>query len=350
MNLRISQIAELIQADIEGNAQEEIRSLAKIETAQQGELTFLGNPKYEPFLYSTQASAIIVDRDFEASQPVRCTLLRVDNPYEAFTFLLSHANQRYSQQESDAEGLAYISKKAQIGKNVSIGAFAYIAAGAVIGDEVQIYPGCYIGPEVEIGDHTVLYPRVSVYHACKIGSSCIIHAGAVIGSDGFGFLPKADGSFQKVPQTGNVIIEDQVEIGANSCIDRATLGSTVIKAGAKLDNLVQLAHNVEIGSHTAIAAQAGIAGSTKLGPHCMIGGQAGLVGHLEIAPQTKIDAQSGVNRSIKQSGQAFRGSPIQPYRNQLKSEVLFRKLADMAQQIHHLEQEMSRLKTSRNQE
>ncbi|MEM7371227.1 MAG: UDP-3-O-(3-hydroxymyristoyl)glucosamine N-acyltransferase [Bacteroidota bacterium] len=347
MNLRISQIAELIQAKIEGNADLYIQSLAKIETAKQGELSFLGNLRYESFLYSSNASAIIVDENFTPSQEINPTLLRVANPYEAFRLLLSHVSEADAASHQGIEELAFVHADATIGKEVSIGAFSYISEGVVIGDNVRIFPGTFVGKGVEIGSHTTIASNVSIYHACKIGQHCLIHAGTVIGSDGFGFLPQPDGSFQKVPQTGNVVIEDGVEIGANCCIDRATLGSTTIRSGAKLDNLIQLAHNVEIGSHSVIAAQAGIAGSSKLGAYCMIGGQVGIVGHLEIADQTRIDAQSGVNRSIKQSGQAFRGSPIQAFRQQLKSEVLFRKLTELSQQIHNLQTEISLLKNKK---
>ena len=343
MNLQINQIAQLIQATIEGNAEEEIQSLAKIEEAKKGEISFLGNPIYESYLYTTKASAIIVSKDFQPNQTVSTTLLRVDDPYQAFTSLLSYVSGKTEGAPTGISELAFVHEAAILGEGVSIGAHAYIAPGAVLGSEVTIFPGTYIGVGVEVGSGSKLYPNVTVYHGCKIGQGCIIHAGTVIGSDGFGFRPQADGSFQKVPQTGNVVIEDHVEIGSNCSIDRATLGSTIIRTGAKLDNLIQLAHNVEVGPHTAIAAQAGIAGSTRIGAHCMIGGQAGIVGHLQIADQTKIDAQSGVNRSIKEGGQAFRGSPIQPYRQQLKSEVLFRKLAEMSQQIRSLQQEISRL-------
>lgn len=347
MNLRISQIAELIKAKIEGDAHQYIQSLAKIETAKSGELSFLGNLRYESYLYQSEASAIIVSHDFVPSEEVKPTLLRVDNPYEAFRMLLEHISAASGDQSEGIEELSFVHPKARIGKNVSIGAFCYISEGAVIGEQTRIYPGSFVGKNVEIGAHSTIASNVSIYHDCKIGDRCIVHAGAVIGSDGFGFLPQADGSFQKVPQTGNVIIEADVEIGANCCIDRATIGSTLIRTGAKLDNLIQLAHNVEIGSHSVLAAQAGIAGSTKLGKYCMIGGQAGIVGHLHIADQTRIDAQSGVNRSIKEGGQAFRGSPIQPFRQQLKSEVLFRKLAEMSQQIHYLQTEISKLKNQK---
>ena len=342
MKFRISQIAALIQADIEGDEEREIHGLAKIEEAKEGELTFLANPKYARYLPDSQASAIIVAHDFQAPAELVPTLLRVADPYESFRILLEEAAKAIAQPTPGIDPQAYVDETAKIGTGVYIGPFAYVGPHAVIGAGAQIYPQVYVGPGVQIGAGSILFPQVKVYHTCQVGDHCIIHAGTVIGSDGFGFAPQPDGSFKKIPQTGNVVLEDEVEIGANSCIDRATMGSTLIQRGAKLDNLVQIAHNVVIGPYTVIAAQAGIAGSTSIGSGCMIGGQAGIVGHLRIADRTMIDAQSGVNRSIKQGGQAFRGSPVQPHRQQLKSEVLFRRLEEMSHKIHQLEKELAK--------
>lgn len=337
MKFSLGQIAAILHADIEGDPTIEIHDLAKVEEGKSGSITFLANPKYASYVYETKASAVIVRRDFVPQKPIKAALLRVDDPYSAITILLTKVNEILHPPKKGIEHPVYIDAHAKLGKDVYIGAFSYIGKGAQIGDNVQIYPNVYIGDKVKVADGSILYAGVKVYQGCAIGQSCILHAGAVIGSDGFGFAPQEDGSFIKVPQTGNVVIEDHVEIGSNTVIDRATMGSTYIRAGAKLDNLVQIAHNVEIGSHTAIAAQAGIAGSTQIGPHCQIGGQAGIVGHLKIAAQTKIDAQSGVAKSVKKPGLAFRGSPAQPYSNQLRSEIVFRQLDSIQKRLNKIE-------------
>ena len=336
MKLSVEKIAQLIGAEIEGDPSAEIDQIAKIEEGNPGSICFLANPKYIPFLYTTRATAVIISRTFQATEPVSAILLRVDDPYSAFTQLLRLAQQA-QQPDGGIEQPSFIHETAQVGKQPYIGAFSYIGKGAVIGDHVKIYPNTYIGAGSVVGDGSILYPGVTVYHGCNIGKNCILHAGVCIGSDGFGFAPQADGTFEKIPQTGGVVLGDDVEIGANATIDRATLGNTEIDAGVKLDNLVQIAHNVKIGSHTVIAAQAGISGSTHIGAGCMVGGQAGLVGHLRIADGTKIDAQSGVIKSVSQSGLAFRGSPAQPYRQQLKSEILFRRLEEMNKRLQELE-------------
>jgi UDP-3-O-[3-hydroxymyristoyl] glucosamine N-acyltransferase len=337
MKFSVSQIAQLLGADIEGDAQAEIEQVAKIESATPGSITFLANPKYESHLYQTQATAVIVSRSFVPQQEVSPTLLRVDDPYAAFTTLLEQAQAQPQAPAPGIDPLAFVSPEAQVAPDASIGAFSYLSAGVKVGAGAIIYPQVFLGQGVSVGERSTIYPQAVVYHGCQIGADCILHAGCCIGSDGFGFAPQADGSFKKIPQTGHVILEDEVEIGANACIDRATLGSTRISRGVKLDNLVQIAHNVEIDAYTVVAAQTGIAGSTRLGSGCMIGGQVGIVGHLQIADRSMIDAQSGVNRNIKQPGQAFRGSPIQPHRQQLKSEVMFRKLEDMYRRIQALE-------------
>ncbi|MEO0472988.1 MAG: UDP-3-O-(3-hydroxymyristoyl)glucosamine N-acyltransferase [Bacteroidota bacterium] len=344
MKYTLKQIAALLQAELEGDPEVEISQVAKIEQGVPGSISFLANPKYLPFIYETKASAVIVSRDFVPQQTIGAALLRVDDPYAAFTSLLEMATAAMAASQSGIEQPSFVHETAELSEDVYVGAFAYIAAGAKIGKGTRIYPNVYVGENAVIGAGSILYPNVSVYHHCRIGQNCILHAGTVIGSDGFGFAPQADGSFKKVPQTGIVVLEDEVEIGANSCIDRATMGETIIRRGAKLDNLVQLAHNVDIGQHTVIAAQTGIAGSTNLGENCMIGGQVGIVGHLNIANRTKIDAQSGVNRSIKEEGLAFRGSPIQVHRQQLKSEVVFRKLEDLYARIRQLEEALDTTK------
>ncbi|WNJ18841.1 UDP-3-O-(3-hydroxymyristoyl)glucosamine N-acyltransferase [Pontibacter sp. G13] len=341
MKFQIGQIAELLQAEVEGDSTLEIDKVSKIEEGEAGSICFLANPKYTPHLYTTRASAVIVAKDLVLTDSVSATLLRVENPYLAFTSLLEQVNQAPSPKQG-IESQAFVSPEATIGEGVYIGAFAYVSPKAKIGDNAQIFPGAFVGEGVQIGAHTVVYPQATIYHYCKVGNHCIIHAGARIGSDGFGFAPQADGSFKKIPQTGNVVLEDHVEIGSNTCIDRATMGSTVIKQGAKVDNLVQIAHNVELGEASAVAAQTGISGSTKIGKYCLFGGQVGIVGHLEIADKTRIDAQSGVNKSIKESGKSFRGSPIQPYRQQLKSELMFRKLEEMYKRLDYLEQEIAK--------
>ncbi|MEL6134729.1 MAG: UDP-3-O-(3-hydroxymyristoyl)glucosamine N-acyltransferase, partial [Bacteroidota bacterium] len=258
-----------------------------------------------------------------------------------FTKLLEMADQAREANLIGVDPRAHVAPTAEIGENVYIGPFAFIGEGVQIGDDAKIHPFSFVGDRCKIGARTTIHAHVTVYHYCEIGQRCIIHAGAVIGSDGFGFAPQADGSLKKIPQTGNVVLADDVEVGANATLDRATMGSTQVQQGVKIDNLVQIAHNVTLGSHSAIAAQTGIAGSTRMGSNCMIGGQVGIVGHLEIADKTQIDAQSGVNRSIKEEGQAFRGSPIQPFRQQLKSEVLFRKLEEMNKRIAILERALA---------
>ena len=341
MELSVGQIAKLLQAEVSGEPDTRIHTLAKIEEAESGSITFLANPKYLPYIYTTQASAVIVSKDFVPNKPLKASLLKVDNPYASFTTLLSHIHQAGYEQKIGIEQPSFVHETAILGEDIYIGAFSYIGKNVKLGKGVKIFPGVYVGDGAQIGDGCILYPHVSIYHACLLGPDCIIHAGSVVGSDGFGFAPQADGSFQKIPQTGIVRLEAGVEIGANSCIDRATMGETLIKSGAKLDNLVQLAHNVEIGENTVIAAQAGISGSTQLGRNCMVGGQAGFTGHLKIADRSMIDAQSGVNRNIKEEGNAFRGSPIQPHRQQLKSEVLFRRLEEMHKKIQQLEKALA---------
>jgi UDP-3-O-[3-hydroxymyristoyl] glucosamine N-acyltransferase len=337
MQFTAAQIAHIINGRVEGDPDAVVGSFGKIEEAKQGQLAFLANPKYEDFLYSTQASIIIVNEGQELKQPVNATLLRVHDPYTAFATLLATYQEMISQQMTGIQEPSYIAKTAVLGENIFIGAFAFIGENVKLGNYVKVYPNVYIGNNVHIGDYTILHPGVRIYHDCMVGNNVSIHAGTVIGSDGFGFAPQSDGSFKKVPQIGNVVIEDNVEIGANATIDRATMGSTLIKSGAKLDNLIQVAHNVEVGHNTVIAAQAGVSGSTKIGNNVMIGGQAGIVGHIQIADSAKINAQSGVSKSIKVPHTAVTGSPAFEYTSALRSQAVTRNLPELEKRIIELE-------------
>ncbi|HRP32513.1 MAG TPA: UDP-3-O-(3-hydroxymyristoyl)glucosamine N-acyltransferase [Agriterribacter sp.] len=347
MTFTAAQIALLINGTIEGNADAGVHSFNKIEVAKEGELAFLANPKYEECLYTTGASIVIVNESLDLKSTVTATLIRVPDAYSAFAGLLTKYQEMIAGQLTGIQQPSFIAPSAKIGSNVYVGAFAYIGENAVIGNDVKIYPHSFIGDKVIIGDHTVIHPSVNIYHHCQIGKNVTIHAGTVIGGDGFGFAPQADGSFTKVPQIGNVVVEDNVEIGANAAIDRATIGSTVIKAGAKLDNLIQVAHNVVVGHNTVIAAQAGVSGSTKIGNNVMIGGQAGIVGHITVADGARINAQSGVSKSIKQPKAAVTGSPAYDYTSTLRSQAISRKLPDFEKRIRELEQLVKQLLAER---
>lgn len=336
MQFPASQIAILIDGKVEGDAGVSVSSFGKIEEAGPGQLTFFANPKYEEFLYTTRASLVIINEGFEPRQKVNATLIRVKDAYSAFAILLGKYQEIVQQQLTGVQQPSYIATTAQIGQEVFIGAFAYIGENVKIGHHTKIYPNSYLGDHVTIGDHCIIHPGVKIYHDCRIGNQVTIHAGTVIGSDGFGFAPQADGSFRKVPQIGNVVIEDQVEIGANATIDRATIGSTLIKSGAKLDNLIQIAHNVEVGHSTVIAAQAGISGSTKIGNGVMIGGQAGIVGHIQLGDGSRVNAQSGVSKSIE-PGKAVTGSPAYDYTAALRSQAAARKLPELEKRVKELE-------------
>jgi UDP-3-O-[3-hydroxymyristoyl] glucosamine N-acyltransferase len=336
MTFSASQIALIIKGKIEGDANASVTSFGKIEEAKEGQLAFLANPKYEEYLYTTQASVIIISDGLELKQNINATLIRVPDAYTAFATLLFKYQEMMTQQMSGIQQPSYIAKTASYGENVFIGAFTYLGENVKLGNNTKIFPNAFIGDNVKIGNGTIIHPGVKIYKDCIIGNHVAIHAGAVIGSDGFGFAPQADGSFKKVPQIGNVIIEDDVEIGANTTIDRATIGSTIIKAGAKLDNLIQIAHNVEVGNSTVIAAQAGVSGSTKIGKGAMIGGQAGIVGHLQIGDGAKINAQSGVSKSIE-AGKAVTGSPAHDYTAALRSQALSRNLPDLEKRVKELE-------------
>jgi UDP-3-O-[3-hydroxymyristoyl] glucosamine N-acyltransferase len=345
MTFSASQIALLIQARIEGNEKVEVASFGKIEEAQPGQLAFLANPKYEDFLYSTKASIVIVSNSLELKQQVDATLLRVNDPYSAFAALLRQYQRMVQQQLVGRQEPSYVDESASIGKEVFIGAFSYLGKNVKIGDRVKIHPQVYLGDNVAIGDDSVIHAGVKIYHECKVGQRVTIHSGTVIGSDGFGFAPQPDGTLKKVPQIGIVVLEDGVEIGANTTIDRATIGQTTIKTGAKIDNLVQLAHNVEVGSSTVIAAQAGISGSTKIGAGVMIGGQVGIVGHIIIGDGAKINAQSGVSKSLE-PGKVVTGSPAYDYTHSLRSQAITRRLPDLERRIKDLEKQLEALKNA----
>lgn len=346
MNFSATQIAALINGKITGDANASVNSFGKIEEAQNGQLAFLANPKYEEYLYSTKASVIIINDALELKQEVTATLIRVPDAYTAFATLLNTYQKMMQQQLNGIQEPSYISKSASYGENVFIGAFSYLGENVKVGNGTKIYPNAYIGNNVKVGDNSIIHPGVKIYHDCVIGNNVIIHAGTVIGSDGFGFAPQADGSFQKVPQIGNVVVEDNVEIGANTTIDRATIGSTIIKAGAKLDNLIQIAHNVEIGNSTVVAAQAGISGSTKVGKGVMIGGQVGIVGHINIGDGAKINAQSGVSKSVE-PGKAVTGSPAHDYTSALRSQAIGRNLPALEKRIKELEALVKQLMSER---
>ena len=343
MQFNAAQIASLINGKIEGDDTVSVSSFGKIETAIKGQLAFLANPKYEEHLHLTNASIIIINDAQEIKQKPEATLIRVPDAYSAIATILTLYQKLRTEQMNGIQQPVFIATTSKMGQSVFIGAFTYVGENVIIGDNVKIFPQVFLGDNVSVDDNTIIYPGVKIYHDCIIGKNVTIHAGSVIGGDGFGFAPQQDGTFKKIPQIGNVIIEDDVEIGANATIDRATLGSTLIKSGAKLDNLIQVAHNVEVGNNTVIAAQAGISGSTKIGNNVMIGGQAGVVGHLQIADGSKINAQSGVSKSMKIPNTTVTGSPAYDYTSALRSQALNRNLPDMEKRIVELEQLIQQL-------
>ncbi|MDA3906295.1 MAG: UDP-3-O-(3-hydroxymyristoyl)glucosamine N-acyltransferase [Bacteroidales bacterium] len=338
MKFTAEQIAEVLNGKVEGSKDVEVHTLSKIEEGNYGSLSFLANPKYTPYIYDTQASIVIVNDDFQATKALKCTLIRVKDAYSAFSQLLN----MYNQVKLDKSGIssqAAISETAKIGENVYIGEFVIIGDNAVIGNNAKIYPQTFIGENCKIGENTTFFPGVKIYSDCNVGKDCTFHAGVVIGSDGFGFAPQAANNYKKVAQIGNVIIEDDVEIGANTTIDRATLGSTIIRKGVKLDNLIQIAHNVEIGENTVMAAQSGVSGSTKIGKNCMIGGQVGMTGHISIGDNVKIGAQAGIMSNVK-DGQTIIGSPAIEVGAFMKSSVYFKKLPELAKKIYEIEKKL----------
>ena len=334
MKITAEQIASVLGGEVVGNPQEEVSTLAKIEEGAKGAISFLANPKYVHHIYTTKASVVIVNKTFEPEHKVEATLIKVDDAYKAFSKLLEYYNQ-VKLMKSGIEQPSVISEGATYGTDLYLGSFCYVGKNTKIGDNVKIYPNTFIGDNVVIGDNTVLFAGVRVYSESIIGAGCTLHAGTIIGSDGFGFAPNGDGTYSKVPQIGNVIIEDNVEIGAATTIDRATLGSTIIRKGVKLDNQIQIAHNVEIGENTVIASQTGVAGSTKIGKNCMIGGQVGIVGHLTIGDNVKIQAQSGVTKNLE-SNIAVQGSPAIGHTDFLKSYSHFRNLPKIVDDVEEL--------------
>ena len=341
MDFTAKQIAGLIGGKIEGDENMTVNSFSKIEEGKPGSISFLSNPKYTHYLYTSESSVIIVNEDLVLEKEVKPTLIRVKNAYESVAKLLQ-VYESMKPKKKGIDSLAFISSKAKMGEDCYVGAFAYIADGAVIGDRCLIYPHVHIGEGVVLGDDCIIYPNVTIYHGCQLGNRVTIHAGSVIGADGFGFAPNADG-YDKIPQIGIVKIEDDVEIGANSCVDRSTMGSTVIHKGVKLDNLVQVAHNCEVGENTVMSAQVGIAGSTKVGSWCMFGGQVGVAGHITIGDKVFLGAQSGAPGSIK-SNQTLIGTPPMPPTPYFKSQAIFRRLPDMYKQLSELQKEIDELK------
>lgn len=339
MKFTAQQIAGILEGDIVGNPDVEVSKLSKIEEGTVGSLTFLANPKYKPYIYSTKASITIVNKTFESDDQISTTLIKVADAYKAFSKLLEYYN-KVKLNKFGIEQPSYISEKAKIGGNVYVGAFTYIGNNVNIGENVKIFPSSYIGDNVIIGNDTIIFSGTQIYSDCIIGNNCIINSGAIIGADGFGFTPNENGEYNKVPQTGNVVLEDYVDIGAATTIDRATLGSTIIRSGVKLDNQIQIAHNVEIGKNTVIAAQTGIAGSTKIGENCQIGGQVGIVGHITIGNNVKIQAQSGITRNIKDN-EILQGSPALSYGDYNKSYVHFKNLPQIIKDINDLEKKIN---------
>ena len=345
MEFSAAQIAHIVGGTIEGNPNATVSSFGKIEEATKDQLAFLANPKYEEYLYTTAANIILINDGQVVKEPLAATLIKVPDAYSAFALLLSEYQKIKQRQIVGIQEPAYIHATVKKGDNIFIGAFAYLGENVIIGDGAKIYPNAYIGNNVVIGSNSIIHPGVVIYHDCIVGKEVVIHAGTIIGGDGFGFAPQADGSFKKVPQMGNVIIEDGVEIGSNTTIDRATIGSTLIRNGAKLDNLLQIAHNVEIGCNTVVAALTGISGSTKIGNNVMIGGQAGIVGHIQIADGTKINAKSGVSKSILIPNTAVTGTPASDYTSNLRTQALVRKLPELEKRVRELEDLVKKLET-----
>lgn len=338
MKFTAEQIAGILDGTVVGDPNIEVSKLSKIEEGTKGSLTFLSNLKYTPYIYTTEASITIVNDSFEPEKPISTTLIKVEDAYEGFSKLLEYYD-RIKTNKSGIEQPCFIHDGVKVPDNIYIGAFAYIGNNVKLGDNVKIYPNAYVGDNAILGDNTIIFPGGKVYSDCVIGNNCVINSGAIIGADGFGFAPTKDGGYSKIPQTGNVILEDYVDIGAGTTIDRATMGSTIIRSGVKLDNQIQIAHNVEIGKNTVIAAQSGVAGSTKIGEHCVIGGQVGIVGHLVIGNNVKVQAQSGIGRNVKDN-EILQGSPSFGYSDWNKSYVYFKNLPKLAKTINELEKKV----------
>lgn len=343
MEFTVATIAGFLKGEIEGNPEIKVNTVAKIEEGFAGALSFLANPKYEQYIYTTKSSVVLVNKSFVPSSPIEATLIKVENAYDAFATLLRLVDQSRPKKKG-IHSTAIIEKSSKIGNDVYIGPYAYIGENCIIGDGCSVYPQVYIGDGTRLGNNTTIYSGVKIYHECQIGEGCIIHSGTVIGSDGFGFAPQSENEFMKIPQLGNVVLEDHVEIGANVTIDRATMGSTVIRRGVKLDNLIQIGHNVEVGENTVMASQTGISGSTKIGKNCMFGGQVGLAGHIKIANGTKIGAQAGILSEIKEENTAIIGTPAIEIKNFMRSSILFKKLPELSKKIDTLEKELESLK------
>lgn len=340
MEFSAKQIADILEGTIEGDPNVKVNSFAKIEEGTKGTISFLANPKYTQYIYSTDSSVVIVNDSFQIDREIKASLIRVPDAYQSFARLLNYYNSLRTQKEGIEEG-SFVDDTATTGEDLYIGRFAYVSANAKIGKNVKIYPHTYIGDNVVIGDNTTIYAGVKIYHDCVVGSNCTIHAGVVIGGDGFGFAPDSNNTYNKIAQIGNVLIEDHVEVGANSTIDRATMGSTFIRKGVKLDNMIQIAHNVDIGENTVIAAQCGIAGSCKIGKNVMIGGQVAINGHISIADEVKIGAKAGVLKDIKEVGAVVNGYLAFNFKDFMKSYVLFRKLPSIVERIQRLEAKKS---------
>lgn len=341
MEFSAKQIAELLQGEVVGDKEALVHTFAKIEEGVQGALSFLANPKYTPYIYNTQSTIVLVRRDFIPEQAVAATLIKVDDPYESLAKLMA----MYEQTQPKKKGidpLASVASTARIGEGVYIAPFACVEDGAVVGNNTYIHPHATIGANAKVGEDCIIYPHVTVYHDCRVGNRCILHAGAVIGADGFGFAPSANG-YEKIPQIGVAVIEDDVEIGANACVDRATMGATIIHRGAKLDNLVQIAHNVRVGSHTVMAAQVGVAGSTQIGEWCMFGGQVGVAGHITVGNKVGIGAQAGIPNSVKDEAKIM-GTPAIDGRAFARSSAVFKKLPDMYAELSRLQRELDEIK------
>ena len=347
MEFSAKQLADFLQGEIIGNPNVTVNNFSKIEEGKPQTLTFLSNPKYTYYIYDTKADIVLVNADFKPEKEIKATLIKVVDAYEALAKLLELV-EKSKAQKVGIEPMSYVAESAKVGSEAFIGAFAYISDKAIVGDRCKIYPHVFIGENVTVGDNVTLFSGVKIYEGCEIGNNVIIHAGAVIGADGFGFAPQADGSYHKIPQLGNVTIGNNVEIGANTTIDRAVMGSTIIGEGVKLDNLIQVAHNVEIGKHTVMASQVGISGSTKIGENCVFGGQVGLAGHLKIGNNVKLGAQSGIMRNTK-DGDEIIGSPAIPINNFYKSSVIFRKLPEMYKQLGQLEKDINKIKEENSQ-
>lgn len=347
MEFSVNQIAGMIGGQVEGDGERLVDNLGKIEEGKPKTISFLSNDKYENYIYQSDAAAIIVKSNFTPKKTIKPALIKVEDPYSAFTQLLEEYNKILSYAKSGVETPAFIGEGCSVGENIYRGAFSYIGNNVKIGSNVKIYPQAHIGDNVEIGDNTIIYQGVKIYADCKIGINCNIQAGAIIGSDGFGFAPQADGTYKTIPQLGNVILEDNVSIGANTTVDCATLGSTIIRKGAKIDNLVQIAHNVEIGENTVIASQTGISGSTKVGKNCVIAGQVGIVGHIEIADHTTVSAKSGVSKTVKQKGTILSGMVGFDHKQYLKASTLFKRLPELHQQVQQLEKIVLNLPTEK---